>query len=381
MLDLTLSPDQLALQARAHAFAVEVIRPVARHHDTTGEWPEQVIRRAWEQGFLQASVPKELGGPGHSQVDEVVVNEEIAWGCAGMYTTISANTLATAPLHIAGSPEQKRRWMMRLLEAPRVAAFALSEPEAGSDAGAITCTAERHGDVYLLNGTKCFVTGGAYADHYTVFAKTDPAKGARGLSALVVARETPGLRIGKAMDKLGHRASNQVLLHFEDAEVPAENLLGVEGAGFGIAMKTLDQTRAVVAAGGVGLARAAYELALDHARTRVQFGQPIFANQSVSFTLADLATRIEASRLLTWQAAWMTDHGLRNSKQSAMAKAYATDTAMEAALQAVQILGGLGYSRESWAEKFFRDAKLMQIYEGTNQIQRLVIAKEIQQGR
>ncbi len=381
MLDLTLSPDQLTLQERAHAFAETVIRPVSRHHDTTGEWPEAVVRQAWEQGFLQAAVPKELGGPGHSQMDEVVVNEEIAWGCAGMYTTISANTLATAPLHIAGSPEQRKRWLTRLLEAPRVAAFALSEPEAGSDAGAVTCTAVRRGDVYLLNGTKCYVTGGAYADYYTVFAKTDPGKGARGLSTFVLARDTPGLRIGKAMDKVGHRASNQVLLHFEDAEVPSANLLGAEGAGFGIAMKTLDQTRAVVAAGGVGLARAAYELALEHAKTRVQFGQPIFANQAVSFVLTDLATHIEASRLLTWQAAWMTDQGMRNSKQSAMAKAFATDTAMEAALQAVQILGGHGYSRDSLAEKFFRDAKLMQIYEGTNQIQRLVIAKEIQQGR
>ena len=381
MLDLTLTPDQLQLQERAHAFAADVIRPVSRHYDTTAEWPEPIFRLAWEQGFLQAAVPKELGGPGHSQMDEVIVNEEIAWGCAGMYTAISANTLATAPLLIAGSPEQKRFWLTRLLEAPRLAAFALTEPEAGSDVGAIACTAVPRGGAYLLNGTKCYVTGGAYADYITVFAKTDPAKGPRGLSALVVPRGTPGLRIGKTLDKLGHRASNQVTLHFENAEVPRENRLGPEGMGFALAMKTLDQTRAVVAAGGVGLARAAYELALEHARTRVQFGQPIFANQAVSFLLADLATRIEASRLLTWQAAWLTDKGLRNSKQSAMAKTYATDTAMEVTTQAVQILGGLGYSRECLAEKFFRDAKLMQIYEGTNQIQRLVIAKEIQQGR
>ena len=381
MLDLNLSPDQLKLQERAHAFAETVIRPVSRHYDTTADWPEPIFRLAWEQGFLQAAVPKSLGGPGHSQMDEVVVNEEIAWGCAGMYTAISANTLATAPLHIAGSPEQKRFWMTRLLEAPRLAAFALTEPEAGSDAGAVACTALLKGSVYLLNGIKCYVTGGAYADYFTVFAKTDPGKGARGLSALLVSRDTPGLRIGKSMDKMGQRASNQVTLHFENAEVPVENRLGSEGMGFAIAMKTLDQTRAVVAAGGVGLARAAYELALEHAKTRVQFGQPIFSNQAISFLLADLATKIEASRLLTWQAAWMTDQGLRNSKQSAMAKTYATDTAMEVATHAVQILGGLGYSRECLAEKFFRDAKLMQIYEGTNQIQRLVIAKEIQQGR
>jgi alkylation response protein AidB-like acyl-CoA dehydrogenase len=381
MLDLTLTPDQLKLQARARAFAETVVRPVSRHYDTTGEWPEPIFRQAWEQGFLQASVSKDLGGPGHSQMDEVVVNEEISWGCAGMYTAISANTLATAPLHLAGSSEQKRRWMTRLLDAPRLAAFALSEPEAGSDAGAVACTAILKGGVYLLNGTKCFVTGGAYADYFTVFVKTDPAKGARGLSALIVPRDTPGLRIGKAMDKLGHRASNQVTLHFENAEVPAGNRLGAEGSGFALAMRTLDRTRAVVAAGGVGLARAAYELALEHAKTRVQFGEPIFNQQAVSFQLADMATKIEASRLLTWQAAWMTDQGLKNSKQSAMAKTFATDTAMDVATNAVQILGGLGYSRECLAEKFFRDAKLMQIYEGTNQIQRLVIAKEIQQGR
>jgi len=381
MLDLTLSPHQLKLQERAHAFAATVIRPVSRHYDTTAEWPLPIFSQAWEQGFLQAAVPKGLGGPGHSQMDEVVVNEEIAWGCAGMYTAISANTLATAPLLIAGNPEQQRFWLTRLLEAPRLAAFALTEPGAGSDVGAIACTALRQGGAYLLNGTKCYVTGGAYADFFTVFAKTEPHKGARGLSALVVARETPGLRIGASLDKLGHRASNQVTLHFENAEVPLANRLGPEGMGFAIAMKTLDQTRAVVASGGVGLARAAYELALEHARTRIQFGQPIFSNQAVSFLLADLATRIEASRPLTWQAAWMTDQGLRNSKQSAMAKTYATDTAMEVTTQAVPILGGLGYSRDCLAEKFFRDAKLMQIYEGTNQIQRLVIAKEIQQGR
>lgn len=381
MFDLTLTPEQQALRERAHAFAETVIRPVSRHHDTTGEWPREVFRQAWEQGFLQAPVPKAFGGPGHSQMDEVVANEEIAWGCAGMYTAISANTLATAPLAIAGTLEQKRYWMSRLLEAPRLAAFALSEPEAGSDVGAIACTAVRRDDAYLLNGTKCFVTGGAYADYITVFAKTDPDKGSRGLSALIVPSGTPGLRIGAAMDKLGHRASSQVMLHFENALVPEVNLLGPEGSGFSLAMKTLDRTRAVVAAGAVGLARAAYELALEHAKTRVQFGQPIFSQQAISFLLADLATRIEASRLLTWQAAWRTDQGLGNSKHSAMAKTFATDTAMDVATNAIQILGGQGYSRDCLAEKFFRDAKLMQIYEGTNQIQRLVIAKEIQQGR
>jgi len=379
--DFHLTQEQTALKARVHAFAEDVIRPVSRHYDQTGEWAEPVFRAAWEQGFLQAAVPKELGGPGYSVLEEAILCEELGWGCAGMYTAISANSLAIAPILIAGSETLKKRWLPRLLDHPRYAAFALTEPEAGSDAGAVSCLATKKGHAYILNGTKCFITGGAYADFFTVFVKTDPSKGARGLSALVVDRETKGLVIGKTLDKMGHRASNQVEIHFQDAEVPGENLLGCEGSGFAIAMRTLDRTRANVAAGSVGLARAAYEMALEHARTRVQFGQPIIANQAVSFMLADMATRIEASRLLTWQAAWLADQGLKNSRQSAMAKTFASDTAMGVASDALQILGGRGYSRDCLAEKFFRDAKLMQIYEGTNQIQRLVIAKEIQQGK
>jgi alkylation response protein AidB-like acyl-CoA dehydrogenase len=244
----------------------------------------------------------------------------------------------------------------------------------------MSCRAEKKGDKYIINGTKCYCTNGGYADWYALFCSTDPSKGARGTSCIVVPRDTPGLVVGKAMDKMGQRASNQVELYFNDAEVPVENLLGKEGMGFVIAMKTLDQTRAAVAAGGVGVARAAFEIALEYAKTRIQFGQPIFANQAISFMLADMAKKIEASRLLTWQAAWMTDNGIKNSKQSAIAKTFATDTAMEVSTDAVQILGGNGYSRDYLVEKCMRDAKLLQIYEGTNQIQRLVIAKEIQQG-
>ncbi|HNX95451.1 MAG TPA: acyl-CoA dehydrogenase family protein [Holophaga sp.] len=381
MPDFSLSSEQTAFQAHARRFAQEVVRPASRHHDETGAWPEAIIQAAWREGFLQSAVPREWGGPGRGAFDEVLLAEELAWGCAGMYTTLSANSLACAPIRVAGSETQQKQWLRRLLDAPRLAAFALTEPGAGSDAGALACRAERRGDVYLLNGTKCFITGGDHADFFTVFAKTDPAKGARGLSAFIVSADSPGIEIGPAMDKLGHRASSQVEIHFRDVEIPAEQRIGAEGGGFAIAMRTLDLTRASVAAGAVGLARAAYELALDYAATRVQFGQPIISNQGVSFMLADMATRIEASRLLAWQAAWTADQGARNAKLSAMAKTFATDTAMEAASNAVQILGGLGYSRDSLAEKFFRDAKLMQIYEGTNQIQRLVISKEIQQER
>jgi acyl-CoA dehydrogenase len=377
--DFQLSSDQVKLRTRAHAFARDVVRPLSRQHDLSGDWPESVVQAAWREGFIQTAVPRELGGGGFTAFEETLLAEELAWGCAGMYTTLTANTLAVTPILLAGSDAQKRQWLSRLIEGPGLAAFALTEPGAGSDVSALACTAERRGDVYLLNGIKCFITSGDHADFYVVFVRTGTGKGAHGLSALLVDRGTPGLFIGEPLEKMGHRASSQVELRFENAEVPVAHLLGSEGSGFAIAMGTLDMTRASVAAGAVGLARASFELAMDHAKSRVQFGKPIIVNQAISFTLADIATRIEASRLLAWQAAWMADAGQRNAMQSAMAKTFATDTAMEAASQAVQILGGLGYSRESLAEKFFRDAKLMQIYEGTNQIQRLVIAREIRQ--
>ena len=378
MLDFSLSPELLALQEKAHDFALNVMRPVARYYDDTAEWATPVYNKAWDEGYLQALVPKEYGGPGKNQIEEAVVCEEMAWGCAGLYTSIMANGLAITPILIAGSDEQKKKWLTKLTEEPLFAAFSLSEPEAGSDAGGMTCRAELKGDKYIINGTKCYCTNGGYADFYTLFASTNPDKGARGTSCIVVPRDTPGLRVGKAMDKMGQRASNQVEVHYENAEVPAENILGREGMGFIIAMKTLDQTRAAVAAGGVGVARAAFEIALEYAKARIQFGKPIIANQAISFMLADMAKKIEASRLLTWQAAWMTDNKIKNSKQSAIAKTFATDTAMEVTTDAVQILGGNGYSKDYLVEKCMRDAKLLQIYEGTNQIQRLVIAKEIQ---
>jgi acyl-CoA dehydrogenase len=380
VLDFSLSPEQLETKARAHEFAEKIMRPVARKYDETGEWAVDVYKAAFDYGFLQALVPVECGGPGTNQVEEAVVCEELAWGCGGLYTSIMANGLAMTPILVAGSAEQKKKFLGMLAEAPLFAAFSLSEPNAGSDAGSMTCRAEKRGDKYIINGTKCYCTNGGYAEWYTLFCSTNPEKGARGTSCIVVPRNTPGLVVGKAMDKMGQRASNQVELYFNDAEVPVENLLGKEGMGFIIAMKTLDQTRAAVAAGGVGVARAAYEIALDYAKTRIQFGQPIFMNQAISFMLADMAKKIEAARLLTYMAAWMTDKGLKNSKHSAMAKTFATDTAMEVTTDAVQILGGNGYSKDYLVEKCMRDAKLLQIYEGTNQIQRLVIAKEIQQG-
>lgn len=377
MPDFSLSPAQVTLRDRAHAFAAEALRPVSRAYDCSGEWPQPVLQQAWERGFLQAAVPREFGGTGHGAFDEALVGEELAWGCPGLFTTINANALASTPLKLAGTPEQKRQYLSILVEAPEVAAFALTEPEAGSDVGAIACTAERRGDHYLLNGLKCFCTGAARAAWTVLFARTGQGRGVQGLSAFLLPRDTPGLRFGAPLDKLGHRASEQVDLFLENVALPVTLRLGEEGCGFELAMATLDRTRATVAAAAVGLGRAALELATEHARTRIQFGRPLMHQEALAFKLAELATELEAARLLTWQAAWRVDAQLPNGPQSAMAKAFATDAAMHIATEAVQVLGGRGYLKDNLAEKLFRDAKLMQIYEGTNEIQRLVIARAL----
>lgn len=377
MLDFSPSPEQEALRDRAHRFAAEVMRPAAAELDRSGAWPEEVLQAAWEAGLLQACVPRELGGAGHSATDEVLVAEELGWGCPGLFTTINANALSATPLKLAGTPEQQRRFLSPLLESPALGAFALTEPEAGSDVGAISCCAERRGDRYVLDGLKCYCTGGARAAWIVVFARTGEGRGSTGLTAFVVPAGTRGLSFGPPLDKLGHRASEQVDVILDGVEVDATCRLGAEGSGFTLAMATLDRTRATVAAAAVGLGRAALELATAHARTRVQFGRPLIHQQALAFRLADLATGLEAARLLAWQAAWRAEGGLPNGAQSAMAKAFATDAAMETAAEALQILGGRGYLKANPAEKLFRDAKLMQIYEGTNEIQRVVISKSL----
>lgn len=377
MLDFALSPDQEALRRRGHRFAHERMRPVAADLDRSGAWPEQVIQAAWDAGLLQACVPADLGGPGHSALEEALVAEELGWGCAGLFTTLNANALSTMPLRLAGTAEQQRRFLAPFLDRPTLAAFALTEPEAGSDVGAITCRAERRGDCYVLDGLKCYCTSAARAAWIVVFARSGMGRGTQGLSAFIVPMDLPGLCFGPPVDKLGHRASEQVEVQLRQVEIPVSFRLGEEGSGFALAMATLDRTRATVAAAAVGLGRAALELATGHARSRVQFGRPLIQHEALAFKLADLATRLEAARLLVWQAAWRVDQGLPNGPQSAMAKAFATDAAMELAAEAVQVMGGKGYLKTNPAEKLFRDAKLMQIYEGANEIQRLVIARSL----
>ncbi len=374
-----LSPEQRELRALARDFAEKEIRPVAAHHDETQTHPDAVIRKAWEVGLMNLHIPEEVGGPGIPCFDGMLVGEELNWGCSGIGTSICANGLAVGPLLVAGTDEQKRRWLAPLLDEPILGCFGLSEPGAGSDVSGIQTTAVRHGDAYVVNGSKLFITNAGKASWIVVFASTDRSKGHKGLSAFVVPMDADGVTIEKKLDKMGQRATDTSAVAFQDVAVSVGDRLGEEGDGFKIAMQTLDLTRPATAIAGVGVAQAAFELSVEYAKERVQFGMPIAMNQGVNFMIADMATEIEAARLLCWQAGWMIDQGWgrKATKYSSFAKRFAADTSMKVTTDAVQVFGGYGYMKEYPVEKLMRDAKLFQIYEGTSQIQRLVIAKEI----
>ncbi len=377
MIDFSLTEEQEALQGMAHEFAEKEMRPHAAKYDKGEEFAWDIMNKAFEVGLITCEIPEEYGGGGLGHLDTVILSEELAWGCAGMYTTIMASSLSFTPIILFGSDEQKKKFLTPFTEKTSLASFCLTEREAGSDAGALKTKAVKVGDVYVINGSKCFITNGGIADLYTVFALTDPEKGARGMSAFVIPRETPGIVIGKEEDKMGHRASNTCEIFFEDVKVPASHLLAKEGMGFIIAMRTLDNTRAPVGAGGLGVARAAMEYAIEYARTRVQFGKPIALFQDISFKIAQMAAEINASRFLVWNAAWRLDNKLPVGKESAMAKFFASDVAMKTTDTALEIFGGYGYMKDYPIEKLMRDAKLLQIYEGTNSIQRMVVGREV----
>jgi len=372
-----LTEEQRALRELAHEFAEKEIRPVAAEHDEHQTHPADVIAKAHEVGLMNPHVPEELGGAGLGGFEGTLIGEELCWGCSGIATAIVANILGALPMLIAGTEEQQREWLPPLLEEPILCSFALTEPNAGSDVSGIQTAAVRHGDEYVINGSKMFITNAGQASWVVVFASTDKEAGHRGLSAFIVPSDSEGLTVEKHLDKMGQRATDTSALAFQDVKVPAGNRLGEEGQGFKIAMQTLDNTRPGTAAGAVGVARAAFEHAVEYSRERVQFGQPIAMNQGVNFLVADMAAEIEAARLLVWQAAWLLDRGERATLQSSYAKRFAADTAMKVTTDAVQIFGGYGYIKEYPVEKLMRDAKLFQIYEGTSQIQRLVIAREI----
>ncbi len=375
MVDFTLTDEQKNLRELAHDFAEKEIRPVAWEYDKDGTWPQGIIQKAWEVGLMNTHIPEEYGGPGVGYLDGCLIEEELSWGCSGIQTSVGCNGLATAPVMLAGSEEIKKEYLGRLTEEPLLASFCLTEPDAGSDVSGMRTTAVKTGDKYVINGSKCFITNGGYANWYTVYAKTDKEAGHRGISCFVVPRDA-GVVVDKKEDKMGQRASNTATISFNDVEVPASHLVGEENKGFKVAMMTLDRTRPGVAAMATGIARAAFEFATEYSKERVQFGVPIAMHQAIQFIIADMATDVEASRLLTWQSAVLLDQGKRNTIQSSHAKRFAADAAMKIATDAVQVYGGYGFIKEYPVEKLMRDAKIMQLYEGTAQIQRLVIARE-----
>jgi len=374
-----LTEEQKALRELARDFAAKEIRPKEHEYDEKMQHPADVIAKAHEVGLMNLHIPEAQGGPGLGCFDGMLVGEELYWGCSGIGTSISANGLGAGPVVLFGSEEQKDTWLRPLLEEPILCSFGLSEPGAGSDVASLKTTAVREGDEYVLNGSKTFITNAGYAAWTVVFAKTDTRGGAKGMSAFLVSMDTPGVSIESHLDKMGQRSTDTSAFALQDVHIPAANRLGEEGDGFKIAMATLDFTRPGTAIGAVGVAQAAYEHSVAYAKERVTFDVPIAMHQGVNFMIADMATEIEASRLLTWQAAWMLDqgYGRKATLYSSFAKRFAADTAMKVATDAVQVFGGYGYVKEYPVEKLMRDAKLFQIYEGTSQIQRLVIAKEI----
>jgi acyl-CoA dehydrogenase len=375
VVDFTLTDEQKSMRELAHDFAQKEIRPVAWEYDKDGHWPQEIIEKAWELGLMNVHLPEAYGGPGLTYLDGCLIEEEIAWGCSGIGTSLSCNGLATAPVALAASEELKKEYLGRLSEAPLLASFCLTEPDAGSDVSGMKTTAVRKGDKWVINGSKCFITNGSYANWYTVYAKTDKEAGHRGISCFIVPRDA-GVVVDKKEDKMGQRASNTATISFSDVEIPLNHLVGEENKGFKIAMMTLDRTRPGVAAMATGVARAAMEFAVQYSKERVQFGVPIAMHQAIQFMIADMATKVHMSRLATWNSAVLLDQGKRNTLESSHAKRFSADSAMEVATDAVQVYGGYGFIKDYPVEKLMRDAKILQLYEGTAQIQRLVIARE-----
>jgi alkylation response protein AidB-like acyl-CoA dehydrogenase len=382
VIDFELTEEQRAAVDMAHDFALNELRPIAAEWDQKGEFPRDLILpKAAQAGLPTSGIPEEYGGGGLDPLTSAMVFEEMAWGCAGLATSIGANSLATAPIQIAGTEEQKQKWLPMLCDEknPKLAGFALTEPGAGSDVSAISTTAKVDGDGFLLSGQKCFITNGGIAEMYTVFAQTD-----QGLCGFIVDGTAEGVSMGRHEDKLGIRASHTAEVFFDNVKVPKEDMLGAPGSAFVTVMQTLDQTRAGVAALAVGVARAAFEEANAYAKERVQFGAPIMVNQAISFMLVDMLMNIEAGRRLYYYAGFLANKmaatgkaSRRLSVASSIAKAFCGDMAMKVTTDAVQVMGGYGYMKDYPTEKYMRDAKIMQIYEGTAQIQRYVIAANL----
>jgi acyl-CoA dehydrogenase len=377
VIDFTLTEEQKAFQKVVRDFAQNEIAPIAPQLDEEARHSPEVVDGYFKLGFLHYAVPEEYGGAGLGTFEGVLFGEELGAADSGMSSCLGGNTLGLMPFLISGSHELKEELLTKHTSGPNLASFCLTEAGAGSDVAAMRTTAVREGDEFIINGTKQFITNGNTASLHSVFAKEDPEQGHRGISAFMVPAETPGVSAGKKENKMGNRSSPTSEVIFNNVRIPAYYRLGEGLDGFKIAMMTLDESRAGVGASAVGVARAAMEVATEYSKERVQFGKPISALQAVQFMLADMAIKVEGARLLCWKAAWMHDHGMQNSKESAIAKCYAGDIAMQVTTDAVQVMGGYGYMKEYPVEKYMRDAKLHQIWEGTAQIQRLVIARQL----
>ena len=378
MIGFELTEDQAAFQELARDFARSEIAPAAAKHDADGKFPREILEKAHAIGLMNTHIPEENGGLGLGTLDGCIIGEEMAWGCTGIGTAIEANTLAEVPVIVAGTPAQKAKYLGRMIEEPLFAAYGVTEPGAGSDVAAARTNAVRKGDDWVINGEKMWITNGGVANWYFVLAKTDPtASTGSAFTGFIVDADSAGITVGKKEWNMGQRASDTRGLTFEDVVVPDANRLGDVGYGFKIAMKAFDKTRPLVASGAVGLAQRAMEESIKYALERKTMGKPIAMHQAISFMIADMATEIEAARLLVYKAGFEIDQGRRNTLYASMAKRFAADTAMKTATNAVQVHGGYGYSTEYPVEKLMRDAKVFQIYEGTSQIQRLIIGKEI----
>lgn len=378
MIGFGLNDEQKMYQKTAFDFARDVIRPVSVHHDKTGEFPWKVLQQAWDLGLMNTMIPEANGGLGLGCLDACILAEEMAWGCTGIGTAMEANQLAISPLIFAGTDEQKQRFLGPMTEELQMAAYAVTEPRAGSDVQGIGTRAVKKGDKYIINGEKMWITNGSVAKWFFVLAHTDPDKGYKGMTGFIVPADSPGITVGRKEMNLGQRASDTRGITFDNVEVDEKNVLGgAEGTGWFQAMGAFDKSRPIVASASIGLARAAFEHARDYSLERKTFGKPIAQHQAVSFMIAEMAMNIEAARLLVWQSGWLHDQEMKNTKQAAFAKAFAADMATKVSQDAIQVFGGYGYSEEYPVEKLYRDAKIFQIYEGTSQIQRMIIAREV----
>ncbi|MFX1375667.1 MAG: acyl-CoA dehydrogenase family protein [Promethearchaeota archaeon] len=374
-MDFMLTEEQKALQKKAREFAINEVLPVARKYDESEEFPLPVIKKAWEKKLLNLAIPKKYGGLGLGLVESCIVVEEISSACPGIATSLFDNNLGAEPVIIGGNEEQKQRILSELTNEFKLIAFATSEPTMGSDVAGMKCQAEKDGDEFILNGNKFWITNGGFADYITVFATVDPEKKHKGIAAFIVDTKSDGVNLGKHIPKLGQRSSNTVSVGLKDVRIPKENVLAKPGRGFVLAMQTFSHTRPAIGAFAVGCARSAMEYSIDYAQKRETFGRPIGNYQVIQEKIANMYKDIEAARLLTFKAAWEADQGMDNNLSSSIAKAFASDVAMSVTTEAVQIFGGYGYLRTYPVEKLFRDAKLYQIYEGTSEIQRIVISR------